>query len=38
MANSGLKMSPLRQRMLDAMVVRGRAVRTQGAYIEAVAH
>ena len=38
MANSSLKMSPLRQRMLDAMVVRGKAVRTQGAYIEAVAH
>ena len=30
-------MSPLRQRMLDALVVRGKAVRTQEAYIEAVA-
>ena len=30
-------MSPLRQRMLDALVVRGKAARTQEAYIEAVA-
>lgn len=30
-------MSPLRQRMLDALVVRGKAERTQEAYIEAVA-
>jgi len=30
-------MTPLRQRMLDAMQVRGMAARTQGAYIEAVA-
>lgn len=37
MTLSTLTLSPLRQRMLDAMVVRGKAVRTQGAYIEAVA-
>lgn len=30
-------MSPLRQRMLDAMVLRGLALRTQEAYIDAVA-
>jgi integrase/recombinase XerD len=30
-------MTPLRQRMLDAMVLRGMAVRTQEAYIDAVA-
>ena len=30
-------MTPLRQRMLDALEVRGMAVRTQGCYIEAVA-
>lgn len=30
-------MSPLRQRMLDAMVLRGMAVRTQQSYIDAVA-
>ena len=30
-------MTPLRQRMLDALVVRGKAVRTQEAYIDAVA-
>jgi site-specific recombinase XerD len=30
-------MTPLRQRMLDALMVRGRAARTQEAYIEAVA-
>jgi site-specific recombinase XerD len=30
-------MTPLRQRMLDALVVRGKAARTQEAYIEAVA-
>ena len=30
-------MSPLRQRMLDALVVRGKAARTQAAYIDAVA-
>lgn len=30
-------MTPLRQRMLDAMVLRGMAVRTQEAYVEAVA-
>ena len=30
-------MSPLRQRMLDALVLRGKAVRTQEAYIGAVA-
>ena len=30
-------MTPLRQRMLDALVVRGKAERTQQAYIEAVA-
>lgn len=30
-------MTPLRQRMLDALVLRGRAVRTQESYIEAVA-
>ena len=38
MANSTLKVSPLRQRMLDAMVVRGKAARTQEAYVQAVAH
>ena len=38
MASSTLKVSPLRQRMLDAMQLRGKAVRTQGAYVEAVAH
>ena len=38
MANLTLKVSPLRQRMLDAMQVRGKAVRTQQAYVEAVAH
>lgn len=37
MAESTSGMSPLRQRMLDAMVVRGKAHRTQQAYIEAVA-
>ena len=30
-------MTPLRQRMLDALQVRGMAVRTQQAYIDAVA-
>ena len=30
-------MTPLRQRMLDALVLRGMALRTQEAYIEAVA-
>jgi len=30
-------MTPLRQRMLDALVLRGRAVRTQESYIDAVA-
>ena len=30
-------MTPLRQRMLDALVLRGKAVRTQEAYIDAVA-
>lgn len=30
-------MTPLRQRMLDALVLRGRALRTQEAYIDAVA-
>uniref|UniRef100_UPI00286CDC09 phage integrase N-terminal SAM-like domain-containing protein n=1 Tax=Methylibium sp. TaxID=2067992 RepID=UPI00286CDC09 len=30
-------MSPLRQRMLDALVLRGMAERTQEAYIDAVA-
>ena len=30
-------MPPLRQRMLDALQVRGMAVRTQQAYIDAVA-
>ena len=29
-------MSPLRQRMLDALVLRGKAARTQEAYIDAV--
>ena len=29
-------MTPLRQRMLDALVLRGKAVRTQEAYIDAV--
>ena len=38
MASSTFKVSPLRQRMLDAMQLRGKAVRTQGAYVEAVAH
>ena len=38
MANLTLKVSPLRQRMLDAMEVRGKAVRTQEAYVQAVAH
>jgi integrase/recombinase XerD len=32
-----MAMTPLRQRMLDAMALRGKAVRTQEAYIEAVA-
>ena len=30
-------MTPLRQRMLDALQVRGMATRTQSAYIDAVA-
>lgn len=30
-------MTPLRQRMLDAMVLRGMAARTQQSYIDAVA-
>ncbi|MEZ5707484.1 MAG: phage integrase N-terminal SAM-like domain-containing protein [Burkholderiaceae bacterium] len=30
-------MTPLRQRMLDAMVLRGMAQRTQEAYTEAIA-
>jgi hypothetical protein len=30
-------MTPLRQRMLDALVLRGRALRTQESYIDAVA-
>ena len=30
-------MTPLRQRMLDALVLRGKAVRTQQAYVDAVA-
>ena len=30
-------MTPLRQRMIDAMVLRGMAARTQEAYIDAVA-
>ncbi len=30
-------MSPLRQRMLDALILRGKAQRTQEAYIDAVA-
>ena len=30
-------MTPLRQRMLDALVLRGRSQRTQEAYVEAVA-
>jgi hypothetical protein len=30
-------MTPLRQRMLDALVLRGMAARTQEAYIDAVA-
>ena len=30
-------MTPLRQRMLDALVLRGKALRTQQAYIEAAA-
>ena len=30
-------MTPLRQRMLDALILRGKAARTQEAYIEAVA-
>ena len=30
-------MTPLRQRMLDALVLRGMATRTQEAYIDAVA-
>ena len=37
MAHSALTVSPLRQRMLDAMEVRGKAQRTQQAYTEAVA-
>ena len=37
MANLTLKVSPLRQHMLDAMQVRGKAVRTQGTYVDAVA-
>ena len=30
-------MTPLRQRMLDALVLRGMALRTQESYIDAVA-
>jgi integrase/recombinase XerD len=30
-------MTPLRQRMIDAMVLRGMAARTQKAYVSAVA-
>ena len=30
-------MTPLRQRMIDAMVLRGLALRTQQAYVSAVA-
>ena len=30
-------MTPLRQRMLDALILRGMAQRTQDAYIDAVA-